>query len=115
MGQSRICVRSSSTSKSKVQAVQLKECGGADNKEVAKKPEVHDVLRKECEGTGIKECAEECSGTVSVNGKRVQYPKIKNGRYTLDWWKCYLDSCASRWTRGKTSTWERRAGEITTR
>jgi len=34
-------------------------------------------------------------GTVGVNGKRVQYPKIKNGRYALDWWKCYLDSCAS--------------------
>ena len=95
MGLPRTCVRSSLTSKSEEQAVQLKECGGSDSKELAKKPEVHDVLRKECEGTGIKECAEERSGTVSVNGKRVQYPKIKNGRYTLDWWKCYLDSCAS--------------------
>ena len=23
------------------------------------------------------------------------YPQVRNGRYTLDWWKCYLDSCAS--------------------
>ena len=76
-------VRSSSASKSKAQATQLKECSGADSKELDKKSEACDVTRKEC------------VGTVGVNGKRVQYPKIKSGRYTLDWWKCYLDSCAS--------------------
>ena len=73
---SETSVRGSSTSKSKMQAVQLKECGGADSRELAKKPEVRDTPRKECEGT-----------VSSVNGKHVHYPKTKNGRYTLDWWK----------------------------
>ena len=56
---------------------------------------MHAALPKECDAAEIKECVKERSGTVSVNRKHVRYPKVKNGRYTLDWWKCYLDSCAS--------------------
>ena len=99
---SEASVRSSSTSDPKVQAVQLKECGGADSKELIEKPEatgccavVPAVLPKEDEVEGIKERAEERMGTVSVNKESKHYPKVKRGRYTLDWWKCYLDSCAS--------------------
>ena len=29
-----------------------------------------------------------------VKGRK-GYPKAKDGRYTLDWYKCHLDSCAS--------------------
>ena len=40
MGLTRTRVCSSSTSKSETQPVQLKECGGADSGELAKKPEM---------------------------------------------------------------------------
>jgi hypothetical protein len=73
--------RSSSTSKpEEVHVEQLKECDAAEI--------------KECDAE-IKESAKERLGIVSVNKKRVRYRKIKHGWYTLDWWTCYLDSCAS--------------------
>ena len=55
----------------------------------------------------INECLQEPSRTdvqsvkPSVRQAKVKkrtrksYPQVKNGRYMLDWWKCYLDSCAS--------------------
>ena len=55
----------------------------------------------------IQECLREHSRTnvrsakPSIKTAKVKkqgskgYPQAKNTRYTLDWWKCYLDSCAS--------------------
>jgi hypothetical protein len=35
------------------------------------------------------------NGVVSVNNKEAKSGFEKRSRHTLDWWKCYLDSCAS--------------------
>lgn len=81
-------VRSSSTSKKDKSTASIKECCAV----------VPAVLPKDCEDEGVKKCAKERVGTVSVNKESKGYPKIKYGRYTLDWWKCYLESCASYYT-----------------
>jgi hypothetical protein len=51
--------------------------------------------RSSPEGVNPRQTLKINMGSARTNPNGKGYPAEKKGRYTLDRWKCYLDSCAS--------------------